>query len=159
VCLDIERDTVEEHVHERVNAARKSHGLNALTNDPELVGIARGHSEDMAKRGFFAHATPEGETFEDRYATAGYDCRVPTGDARYLGGAENIAKTHAGIPLETGEHHESAWDIAKGVVGGWLDSPGHRENLLNDPWRREGIGIYLQEEGQSLEVYVTQNFC
>jgi len=159
VVPNIDRDNLEQLIHLRVNGARMAHGLDKLSHDEELVAIARSHSKDMANRGFFAHENPDGETFDDRYTAAGYDCRVPAGEKQYLGGAENIAKTHAGAPLETGECHESAADVSMGVVSGWLDSPRHRQNILNNHWRRQGIGIVLREERDAIAVYVTQNFC
>ena len=156
---DINRRIVERLIHEYVNDARVNHGLSKLSHDPELVIIARDHCEDMADNDFFAHETPEGNTFEDRYADAEYDCRVPAGEARYLGGAENIAKTYAGVPLENGEYHNSESDVATSVVNDWLESPDHRENILTEHWNQEGIGSFLKKEGEPLGVYVTQNFC
>jgi uncharacterized protein YkwD len=47
-------------------------------------------------------------------------------------------------------------EIASQVVDGWINSPGHRENILNARYDREGIGIAVSSDGK---VYVTQNFC
>jgi uncharacterized protein YkwD len=47
-------------------------------------------------------------------------------------------------------------EIASQVVNGWMNSPGHRENILNARYDREGIGIAVSSDGK---VYVTQNFC
>ena len=58
----------------------------------------------------------------------------------------------------TGEVFEyrfnSLEELAQSTVDGWMDSPGHRENILT-PFSREGIGIIVTDEG---EVYITENF-
>lgn len=156
---DIDRNVVELLVHRRVNRERRNHGLESLSYDRDLVAIARDHSEDMAEREFVAHVNPDGDGPTDRYATAGYDCRVPAEDGRYLQGAENVAKTHVGVPLEDGSRNESADDVVSWVVDGWMDSPGHRENVLTEHWRCEGIGVAVVEDEPATTVYVTQNFC
>lgn len=74
--------------------------------------------------------------------------------------SENIAVTPAGVRVpEPGgtEIHETKGDVARGAVTQWLNSPGHRENLLDRRWEREGIGVALETDGQAVRVYVTQN--
>jgi uncharacterized protein YkwD len=159
VVFDIDRAAVEILTHRAVNDVRRAHDLDTLSYDRDLVAIARNHSDDMADREYVAHESPEGNGFADRYADAGYDCRVNTGGGHYLGGAENIALTHAGVPLGTGKRHESADDVAAGLVDGWMDSPSHRENILTDHWQCEGIGVTFVEDAPGITVYATQNFC
>jgi uncharacterized protein YkwD len=59
---------------------------------------------------------------------------------------------------ETGDVHEYEYndpdELARSTVQGWMESPGHRENIMT-PFTREGIGIYVTGEG---EVYITENF-
>jgi uncharacterized protein YkwD len=154
--LDLIR--VERRTHELVNEERRDQGLDALSLDHELSRVARGHSEDMSDREYFAHVSPEGEDFADRYAAAGYDCRVPVSEG-YATGGENVAKTYFMAPLEDGERHRDAADVARGIVDGWMDSPDHRENILRSCWRCEGIGVSATDEDGRLAVYATQNFC
>lgn len=142
---------LEVAIHAEINERRVAHGLSELTHESGLREIARGHSQNMATTGFFDHTAPDGDTFEDRYAQAGYDCRVPTGDGQYLIGAENIAYRTS---LESDEHA-----IAEAIVEGWMDSPGHRENILRPAWENEGIGVAVATDGDETTVYATQNFC
>jgi len=130
---------VERDVHRAVNEKRREHGLPELAFDQHLNGIAMKHSRDMVGRDYFDHDTPEGRTPADRYERAGHD----TG--RF---GENLARTHPG-------HEAPSRAIAREIVEGWMNSPGHRETMLKEFWRREGVGVYYDTNGA---VYTTQNF-
>lgn len=143
---DLNQTAVEDAVHERVNAERTDRGFDALAYDEELRGIARGHSQDMIERNFFAHTNPDGDQPIDRYDDAEYDCEL--GPDRRIA-SENIGQVRwSGTSL-------TADDVADRVVTGWLESRDHRENMFNDTWDREGIGMWANET----TVMVTQNFC
>ena len=149
----IDRGELERLVHQEVNERRDAHGLNELAFDDDLREVARYHSRDMAEADYFAHTAPDGETLGDRYQRFEYECRVPMGDGRYATGGENIFMTaYSGYT-----YSEAA--IANRIVEGWMESPGHRENLLRDYWRAEGIGVSVTERDGRTVVYVTQNFC
>ncbi|WP_255191244.1 CAP domain-containing protein [Natronobeatus ordinarius] len=156
----LDRTLVEQYVHEAVNEERAARGLEELEFDEELQTIARTHSEDMAERGYFAHTDPDGNSFADRYDEHGYDCRADAGGGYYYIGGENIAHTHFDKPVRTdsGEivRYTDERELADGIVEGWMNSDGHRENLLADHWTNEGIGISVTDDD---EVYATQNFC
>jgi uncharacterized protein YkwD len=143
-------------MHQYVNDERTERGLDALAFDADLRTIARSHSEDMATRGYFSHVSPEGDDFSDRYERAGYECRAPTGDGTYLTGGETIAQTWYDTPVSGGVQYTTEAELARGIVDQWMNSSGHRSNILADAWRNEGIGIYVTDEGK---VYATQNFC
>ncbi|MFC6765177.1 CAP domain-containing protein [Natrinema soli] len=151
----LDRSQVERDIHEAVNEERTARGLEPLSFDTELRDIARGHSEDMAERGYFSHVDPEGNDFADRYDAAGYECRANG----YTGG-ENIAQTWYDTPVRTdgGEtvQYETERELANGIVDQWMNSSGHRENILATQWENEGIGVYVTDDGR---VYATQNFC
>jgi uncharacterized protein YkwD len=113
----------------------------------------------MATRGYFSHTSPEGETFADRYEAFGYDCRAPTDGGGYLTGGENIAQTWYDTPVRTDGgtvEYTTEEELARGIVTQWMNSPGHRDNILTAAWQNEGIGVYVTDDGK---VYVTQNFC
>src|SRR5262245_1536730 len=80
---------LEKAIHDSVNRERRAHKLKVFAWDRRLAGIARGHSRDMAKRGYFSHESPDGETFGDRYSKAKYICAIREGRTTYRG-AENI---------------------------------------------------------------------
>lgn len=130
---------VERAVHEAVNARRRTRGLPLLSFDGHLAAVARTHSRDMARRGFFDHETPDGRSVADRYRQTGYDPR-PSG--------ENIAKQYP-------THGADAGGVAESVVESWMNSPGHRENIVESSWTNEGVGAFRADDGA---LYVTQNF-
>jgi len=155
----VNRTRVERLVHRYINDERTSRGLSALSYDTGLQEIARYHSRDMATNGYFAHTSPDGETMSDRYATFGYQCRVPTGTGTYYTGGENIAQTWFDTDVQTGSgivHYRNESQLAHGLVTQWMNSPEHRDNLLLQYWNNEGIGVYVTDNGK---VYATQDFC
>ncbi|MEU9822650.1 CAP domain-containing protein [Pseudonocardia alni] len=103
-------------VVELTNAERAAAGCGALRADPRISAAAQGHSEDMAAQGYFAHDSRDGRDFADRITAAGYDSP----------GAENIAM---GQP-----------DAAT-VVQDWMESPGHRKNILDCSLTTIGVGL------------------
>ncbi len=108
--------TAAARVLELVNAERAAAGCPALVADPSLDALAQGHSADMAERGYFDHTDPDGATPWDRAEAAGVDGLA----------AENIARGQAD---------------AEGVVRAWMDSPGHRANILSCSSTRHGLGV------------------
>jgi uncharacterized protein YkwD len=104
----------------------------ALAPHSALTRSARGHSQDMALRGYFDHRSPEGHGPMHRAQAAGF----PGG---FVG--ENIAAGHR-TPRE--------------VVQGWMDSPGHCLNVMEPRYRFLGVGYYLHSD--RFGHYWTQNF-
>ncbi|MCS7123527.1 MAG: CAP domain-containing protein [Candidatus Aenigmarchaeota archaeon] len=154
---------LEQKIHLLINEERRKNNLNSLTWDEDLAKIARYHSKDMATKDYFAHESPEGEDLETRYKKFGYFCRISVGNLIYSG-AENIFlhyiyDSYYYDPLTgkiTGYVFNSLDDISYDVVTGWMNSEGHRRNILTSFFRKEGIGVYINDDGK---IYVTQNFC
>lgn len=149
-----------QRIHAQINVQRARHGLQALFWNARLAKIAERHSHDMAERRYFSHDTPEGRSFGDRYRQAGFSCQVRIGHEIY-GGAENIAlgRLYNSVEIRNGVAYynwNSAQQIARDTVDGWMHSPGHRRNILTPYWRREGIGIEVRPDNK---IYITQNFC
>jgi stress response protein SCP2 len=109
-------DAVCAAVVTATNAQRARHRLPPLGVDARLAAAAHAHSADMVARGFFAHADPDGRNVDARVRAAGYPYRVV---------AENIA---AGQP------------DAAAVVEAWMNSPGHRANILRPEVTQIGVG-------------------
>jgi uncharacterized protein YkwD len=114
-----------------VNVERAKAGCNALTTDSRLAAAANAHSADMAANDYFSHTGRNGSQVSDRVEAAGY---------RWRAVAENIAK---GQPTPAA------------VMQAWMNSSGHRANILNCRYRNIGIG--LAYDGRS-PVW-TQNFA
>ncbi|XVS63243.1 CAP domain-containing protein [Actinosynnema sp. CA-299493] len=110
-----------------VNEARDLAGCGPLQVDDRVVRAAQGHSTDMAQRDYFSHTTPEGVDFAQRMRTAGYPSP----------GGENIAM---------GQRSPEQ------VMKAWMNSDGHRRNILNCGFTTIGVG--LDTRGW----YWTQNF-
>ena len=121
----------EDQVVTLVNQERAKAGCKALTVDSRLVTAARGHSQDMATRNYFDHNTPEGVTPWTRITNAGY---------RFSSAAENIA---------------SGQTTPASVMTAWMNSQGHRENILNCNLRNIGVGLAYNAKHTP---YWTQDF-
>ncbi|WP_458188851.1 CAP domain-containing protein [Haladaptatus sp. NG-WS-4] len=146
------RRWVEFYVHIYVNEERIEHGLDPIEFDAGLRDIARNHSAEMARQNYFAHVSPSGEDPGDRYRDADYYC--------LRGAGENIAYTYFDrrVRTENGTvvRYRTADELARGIVSQWMNSTGHRENILSENWEREGIGVYTTDSGR---VFATENFC
>lgn len=116
-------------VVELTNAERVAEGCAELRPDDRLREAALAHSSDMAERDYLSHVSPEGDGPGDRAAAAGYQ--------RWSG--ENIARGYA---------------TAEDVVDGWMDSEGHRKNILSCDSAAIGVGVAEGDQGP----YWTQLF-
>jgi uncharacterized protein YkwD len=111
-----------------VNEERAAEGLAPLQRNAELDAAAAGHAADMRANGFFSHTGSDGSNVGQRASQAGYDwSRV----------GENIAW---GYPT------------AAAVMDGWMNSEGHRANILNAGYTE--IGLAVDGEGSPLWVQV-----
>ncbi|MGA4955705.1 CAP domain-containing protein [Streptomyces lavendulocolor] len=112
-----------------VNAERAKAGCSPVQASRGLSALAGAYSRDMAERGFFSHTDPDGASPWDRAAKAGVEGLA----------AENIARGQAD---------------AQSVMESWMNSDGHRANILNCDYTRLGVGVHFAEGGP----YWTQNF-
>jgi uncharacterized protein YkwD len=127
---------MEAYMLTLVNKHRAAAGLGALGANGQLAEIARGHAEDMAKRGFFAHVNPDGRDPQDRARNGGWNGGV----------MENIAFTsNRGDGLATTE-------VADETL---MNSPPHKANILHSGVSQVGIGIAYDATGG---IRVTQLF-
>jgi uncharacterized protein YkwD len=149
---DSKHERVENLIHAKVNDRREANGLKPVEKDDLLRTIARSHSKEMGQQGYFAHESPSGATYEDRYDTYGYNCRVELDGNQYATGSENIWRMSS-------DTEPSAETIAKEAVTGWMTSDRHRRNMLRPYWDDMGIGVYILDSGGRVKVYATQNFC
>lgn len=158
---EFDAEKIESLIYTYTNEQRNQNGLSNLVSDNKLADIARSHSVDMANRSYFSHDSPEGIDPTQRGASAGYDCRKNYGGYYTYGLAENIAQNWLytsymteGIRTSYTWHTEES--LAREIVDGWMNSAGHRENILTSTYDRIGIGIGISEDDA---VYATQNFC
>ncbi|GGU43405.1 CAP domain-containing protein [Streptomyces lavendofoliae] len=112
-----------------VNAERAKAGCGPVQASRGLSALAGAYSEDMARRGFFSHTDPDGASPWDRAAKAGVQGLA----------AENIARGQSD---------------AQAVMESWMNSDGHRANILNCDYTRLGVGVHFGDGGP----WWTQNF-
>lgn len=101
------------------NNFRRQNGLAPVTLNPQLSSAAQSHSQNMALQDYFEHTSPTGSTPGQRATAAGY---------RWSRVAENIG---------------AGYTSAESVVQGWINSPGHRANLLDARVREIGVGYFF----------------
>lgn len=114
------------------NNERRKNNLMPLQWNNELADLAKQHCEDMIRRDFFAHDNPDGETPFDRMKKAGLD---------YAVAGENIA---------AGQYSPEV------VVNSWMNSEGHRKNILNPGFKNLGVSVV---KGGKYGIYWAQEFA
>lgn len=119
---------------DRTNQARAEAGLPPLSVNSLLQESARRKAEDMFKYNYFAHNSPQGVTPWQWFDGVGY---------AYVYAGENLA-----IDFQTGE----------GVHKAWMDSPGHRKNILSDRYREIGIAVVTGNFDGRTTTIVVQHF-
>ncbi|HHV26561.1 serine protease [Anaerosalibacter bizertensis] len=120
----------ELKVVELVNIERKKAGLSPLSYNEELSKVARIKSQDMADKNYFSHNSP---TYKDPFTM------MKNFGIKYGQAGENIAKGYLS---------------AESVMNGWMNSSGHRANILNSNFKKIGVG-YVNKGGTT---YWTQMF-
>ena len=122
---------LERRIFDLVNAERTKRGLAPYALDERMSVAARTHGMDMLRRGYFSHVSPDGRTPDDRATAAGAVYRVFS---------ENIA---------------SAPDVTIAHTG-FMNSPGHRANILSQVYGRIGVGVM---DAGIYGIMVTQAFA
>jgi hypothetical protein len=131
-------------VRKLTNDVRARHGLSVLQSSGRLDAVARAHSADMCRRGFFDHTNPDGAGPAQRLATAFPEYRGSAG--------ENIFMIDSSQDLIRGPHDRAR--VAAQLVDGWMESPGHRQNILEPGYTHLGVGIHATTD----DVFATQLF-
>jgi uncharacterized protein YkwD len=116
---------METETEKAVNRVRARHGLRALVPDPGLIRVARAHSEDMVRRHYFDHEDRDGHRVADRVTAAGI----------------SWSKVSENLAMNSGMD-----DPVARAVEGWMESPGHRANILDSAVTHTGVGI-AEEDG------------
>jgi uncharacterized protein YkwD len=114
---------MEAAVRQRINDIRQKHGLKTLQNNERLAQVARNYSQKMAQKNFFGHVSPDGSTLVQRIQSA----RI-----NYWFVGENLFKS------------VNISDPVPASIDGWMNSPGHRENILRPEFAETGVGVWRQ---------------
>ncbi|SDF17667.1 CAP domain-containing protein [Sporomusa acidovorans] len=121
---------LEQQAVDLLNADRKANGLPALQADSRVTTLARNYAQDMINRNYFSHYNPEGQSPFDRLKQAGIS---------YSAAGENIAVNQSIEKAETA----------------FMNSSGHRANILNSSYTKVGIGVAYDKSGN---IYIVQDF-
>ncbi len=127
--------TGEKKIFELINEERRKRNLNSLVWDSKLGSLAGAYSGKMATENFFSHKDLKGKSLADRAS----DFNI----TNWSGLGENLY------------YCKGYDDPTEHAVEGWLNSAGHRANLLKSSWTSTGIGIAKASDGR---IYVTQVF-
>ncbi|MGV9691442.1 CAP domain-containing protein [Streptomyces sp. NPDC003444] len=115
-------DAAEAEILRLVNAERATVGCTPVNADARLASLAGAFSADMAARGFFDHTDPDGDTPWTRAQQAG---------------VSNLA----------GENIARGQTDAAAVMKSWMNSDGHRANILNCDFKTMGVGVHFGDGG------------
>ncbi len=110
---------LREEAVQLINAQRKAAGLSSVRPSNALSRAAQGHACDSAMRRKMSHVGSDGSKFTTRILRAGYS---------YAGGSPN-------------ENVGWGYNTPSGIVQGWMESSGHRKNILSGKVREIGIGV------------------
>ncbi len=130
-----EASAIERRAFEQTNQIRVQNGLAPLEWDAEVCRLARSHSENMFRLGFFSHVSPDGLRLRDRARASGI--------LTYKVMGENIA------------YNQGYEDPGAFAVERWMASEKHRANILSPEFRAMAIGMYVAADGS---VFLTQTF-
>lgn len=130
---DVER--ARRQMLERVNRERREARLPRLSADARLDRAAQAHAEDMARRSYYSHQSPEGKIVSHRVSAQGYS---------FIASAENIASGQYSV---------------EEVMEGWMKSRAHRENIHHRLFTEAGFGVALGELDGVPTVFWVQVFA
>jgi uncharacterized protein YkwD len=129
-----EVEQLEKFCFDEVNRRRTAAGLEALGFSEELLAVAREYSQRMADAGFFSHVDPNGRGLRERVSRAG------------------ITWKKLGENLATSKGYVNPVAVA---IRGWMESPGHRGNILHAGFRKAAVGVWIARDGT---IYFTEVF-
>lgn len=119
----------EQQVVDLVNEIREENGLDTLKSNWELARVARYKSQDMLDKGYFSHTSP---TYGSPFTM------IKNFGISYNSAGENIAM---------------GYSTPQAVVDGWMNSSGHRANILNSSFKQMGIG-YVKDGNYWTQMFI-----
>ena len=129
-------EELRENIYLMINAIRMNNGVSKLERNEKLELAAQRHAEDMIKRNYLSHYSPEGVSVFERLKEVGYN---------YYVAGENIFEAERLQYLDP-------MNMSKVVVNGWMESKKHRENMLHPAYEEIGVGVAYDEERKRLVV-------
>jgi uncharacterized protein YkwD len=124
----------QDEIVQLINQERLKNNLLPLKINLELSNSAKSKAEDMSKKKYFSHTSPTGKKWSDFIQSSGYD---------YAIAGENLARNYV---------------TPESAVKAWLESPSHRDNILNSKLEETGIGIIDTTQNKTRNIYIVQHF-
>jgi uncharacterized protein YkwD len=140
-----ERKRIARKIHRLINEQRTQNGVAELEVDPGVTNAATKHSKNMASTGTFSHVI-DGKNAGDR---------LQDENVSFTAWGENIYRSSCQM------NAKPAYDVdgfAQKAVSGWMNSSGHRKNILNPKFTHTGIGIAAIARDNKGYLYATQIF-
>jgi uncharacterized protein YkwD len=134
---------LERRIFQLTNEARRKNHLSSLALDATLTATARQKSDDMLKRHYFSHTSPDGKTIVDRLREE-EPAKV-----------RSISRAGENIYMSSKLDSSDTKAMALVIVDTWMTSPGHRANILNPDYSDLGVGVSVMGK----ELMATQNFA
>lgn len=131
-------ESIEAEIIKRVNVERRQRKLNELLPDAALRSAARQHSLEMLDSGYFAHESPVASW------------RQP-GDRVYYAGLTDFV---VGENIAVNSVRGNARTVAEAFVEQWMNSPGHRENILRPNFTHLGVGVVVRADSSVVDTII-----
>jgi uncharacterized protein YkwD len=127
-------ETQKQQIITLINEERQKFNLGRLRQNSNLTQAADNKVADMISGEYFAHVSPTGKKWSDFIQASGYN---------YVAGGENLARNYTS---------------SREIVQAWLNSPAHRDNILNPKFKETGIAIRSSIKNQIKNIYIVQTF-
>jgi len=148
----IDVQEAERLILQEANAIRADRELSTLSMDEDLREFAQQHSDDMVERDYYSHSGPDGSPWEERARRISQTCPGSVSENIHRGDVNEhtlIYGTDQAVFLNNAER------VAVYGVESWMNSAGHRENMVDPRWNTAGVGVAVGAE----YVYMTIVFC
>ncbi len=148
---EINETELQELTYVKLNDKRSERGIQRLSQNNDVEEIAIYKTDRMISEDYIAHEAPDGENVRDRFSLFDINCRTV---------GENLAKTFYDRNVDTSYkgsvNYQSMEELSDGIVSQFMNSPSHKESLLDENWESHGLSIQINANN---EVYITHKFC
>lgn len=144
---------LERRTFDLVNDERASRGIAALKWNDAVAGVARAHSADMAANAFFSHAGSNGTTASSRLQSGGVWYWNSSAENILMESGVSYYRVNI-LGMVKYTEYNTFEQLAQNATGGWMNSTGHRENILNAALDETGVGVHAFNDSY----YFTQDF-
>ncbi len=157
---------LEQRTFELVNEERTAQGLDELKWNDGIARVCRLHSRNMAENGFFSHTGLDGLNVSGRLKSAGiYYWNMSGENILMESGVDYYTLNLLGMIRKV--EYKTFEELAHEAVQGWMNSTGHRENILKTEFDESAMGVYVLQgtmgerlgtSQSNVSYYFTQNF-